>query len=341
MTLPWRTYPSGFCNAPDKKDPRRLCQQPAVNNMYWCADHQYNCGALIEQYKGRRACGTRETNPDFRETRCSTLNYNIDSMTLDELNKVKPDLEQRKNRVSQCVDRRNEFERQCIHPSRNDQRHANVLVDLRDENLLCQDMLVRLLARLDHLEKELWVQADLASTAHERGKAQRIAAAANMKALDKEVRELARTVDKLNLQKRQVGDFVGTFAGPSSSMSDAVSSQIAELRKPTITSKKKRNKKGKSPAVGSPSNDFKGKQHREESRRRRANVLALVVVGQRESDGVTATTGATGTGVMGATTAGTTVTGVLLVLAVPVPVPVPVLAVLVETGQYYEQQHVN
>lgn len=235
--------------------------------MFWCADHQVQCSDLVEGYKARTACGTRETNPDFRETRCSVLGYDVESMTLDELQRVKPDLEQRKKKVSRCVKRRIAFQQTCIHPSRSDQRHANVLVDMLDENLLCQDMLVRLLARLDYLENELFTQAEHARAAHKTAKVSRVAVAANLRAIDREVAELAKQVNKLEAQKQQVSAFPLSLTGrPSGQMSND-SSQIAAIRNQGTSKNKGKGKERAALPFSEQLHEPRGKLQREEIRR--------------------------------------------------------------------------
>jgi hypothetical protein len=109
---------------------------------------------MIDSYHARYACGTRHNNPHFRETRCSSLHDDIDTMTAQQLAALRDKLVQRVQKVERCISRRQNFMAQCIHPSRQDQRHANVITDLSDELDICATMRDRILRRLDVIEQE-------------------------------------------------------------------------------------------------------------------------------------------------------------------------------------------
>ena len=164
MYLPWKIVPDGQCNARSLDEPRIRCTRPVdMNSMWWCPEHLDSlwCHERINSYKARYACGTKQNNEDFRETRCSVLNLAIESMSYEELQQAMKQLETRLNKVRRCVQRRQDMENVCFHPSRHDQAHANVIVDLADEGVLCENLRRRVSARLDEIEKELWKERDV------------------------------------------------------------------------------------------------------------------------------------------------------------------------------------
>ena len=208
------------------------------------------------------------------------LNQDIEQLTIEEIRALVTDFENRRAKVSTCMERRQLFRRPCRHPLTFDQDHIDDDDRVQGIGLNCDDLLARLSTRLETEWNRLSMMTD--EKRQEAYRAEQEAARAAQEAARAaqevdEVGELGVTVRNL-----QVGD------GPSTTKASPQLKQIIDKHagKAKRKSGRKSKGKGKSPVASVPQRSREDLRREDELLRRTRRENAIERLQQTRTRGI-------------------------------------------------------
>ena len=166
--------------------------------------------------------------------------YPLNSLELDEMERIIRDFESRQGKVRTCIKRRNTFRTACRHPATRDQKHADDderVVKLGDDCLQYIEQLKSILSQKWEQLQLLRVETDKVARQRRQEAAQLSKEAAQ---LSKEAETAEAIVRRIDQQAKQVGDIA--------TMRNCVAAQVESSSLQSRSSRKRANAKGKGKA---------------------------------------------------------------------------------------------